>query len=299
MSVEAARRDAAPTERRGRATPWRGARPRPGAKPSRRSKPVALLVAAWLLASAPFAASVGAAELDRATWADLLARHTVAVEDTAGTRVDYGALRGDPAWRAFVDSLDEARPPRSTAGRMAFWIDVYNVLAIDMVVRHWPIDSIKDAGSFFRPVWGREAGRVGGRVVTLHEIEHEVLRPMGDPRIHMAIVCASTSCPSLAREPYDPARLDELLDASVRRFLADPRKGMAIDRAEGVVTLSRIFDWFDEDFDGADGIRGFLAAHAADVPSIPEADRSWLGASRSKIRLRYFDYDWRVNATGR
>ena len=262
-----------------------------------RRAPVAL--AAIAVAGVVWAGAATAADLDRARWGELLLAHTVAVDDMAGTRVDYAALRRDPGWRRFVEGLSTVRPPRSGPARMAFWIDVYNVLAIDMVVRHWPVDSIKDAGSFLRPVWGMEAGRVGGRVVTLHEIEHDVLRPMGDPRIHMAIVCASTSCPSLAREPFDPERLDALLDAAVARFLADPGKGMAVDRTTGTVTLSRIFDWFDEDFDGSEGIRGFLAEHAADLDSIPAADRAWLASSRSKIRIRHFDYDWTVNAIRR
>ena len=251
------------------------------------------------LAALGGASAAGAEDFDRARWAELLRVHTRAVEDTAGTRVDYAALRADAEWRGFVDSLDAVRPPRERDARMAFWIDVYNALAIDMVVRHWPLESIKDAGSFFRPVWGKPAGRVGGRVVTLHEIEHEILRPMGDPRIHMAIVCASTSCPSLAREPFDPARLDAQLDAAVRRFITDPRKGMEIDRANGTVTLSRIFDWFDEDFDASDGVRGFLGEHTEGIESISRSDHVWLCCSRSKIRIRYFDYDWSVNALAR
>lgn len=244
--------------------------------------------------------------LNAAAWATMLEAHTRSVDDLAGTRVDYVALGRDPAWRRFVDGLAEAEPPRSHAGRMAFWIDVYNALAIDTVVRGWPVESIRDVGSFFRPVWGRDAGRVAGRTVTLHEIEHEILRPMGDPRIHMAIVCASLSCPSLSRRPFsaevpatggDPgAGLDARLDAAVRRFLGDERKGLAIDRDAGTLTLSRIFDWFDEDFDAVGGVRAFVVAHMGQVESMSGEDRHWLASSRSKIDLRYFDYDWAVNA---
>ncbi len=237
-----------------------------------------------------------AADFDRARWAEFLQTHTMSVDDIAGTRVDYEGLRSSGAWRAFVAGLDAVAPPTGRDARMAFWIDVYNVLAIDMVVRNWPVDSIRDIGSFFRPVWGKPAGRVGGRVVTLHEIEHEILRPMGDPRIHMAIVCASTSCPSLAREPFAADQLDAQLDAAVKRFLADPRKGMKIDRERDTLMLSRIFDWFSEDFDSSDGVRGFVAQHAEGIDTVSAADLTWLRARRSRIRLRYFDYDWQVNA---
>lgn len=282
-----------------------------GAKRRRGGSRTLAIVAMAIAATLPFArvAPATAAGLDVSTWGALLEAHTHAVEDLAGTRVDYVALARDPAWRAFVDGLATTQPPRSEAGRMAFWIDVYNALAIDTVVRNWPVESIRDAGSFFRPVWGKDAGRIAGRVVTLHEIEHEILRPMGDPRIHMAIVCASLSCPSLARTPFsspatadDPdgsAALDARLDAALRRFIGDPRKGVAIDPEAGTLTLSRIFDWFDEDFDAVGGVREFLLAHIDEVDSIPAADRSWLQSSRSKIRVEHFDYDWSVNALTR
>jgi hypothetical protein len=87
-------------------------------------------------------------------------------------------------------------------------------------VRHPGIASIRDIGSLLRPVWNREAGRVGRRARSLGEIEHEILRPLGDPRIHGAIVCASVSCPPLRREPFAAARLDAQLDDQMRRWLA-------------------------------------------------------------------------------
>jgi len=264
---------------------------------------LALLVygfAPLLAVADPLAAdSAVAADFDRATWARLLERHTEPVPDMAGTRVDYAALTADPAWRRFVDDLARRAPPAGPVGRKAFWIDAYNALAIDMVVRHWPVDSIRDAGSLFRRVWSLDAGIVDGRTVTLSQIEHEILRPMGDPRIHMAIVCASTSCPSLARAPFDPEDLDARLDAAVGRFLGDPRKGLGIDRARGRIRLSRIFEWFDDDFEAGGGVVAFVREHLDDAPSIDPADRAWLLGCGPDVPIDHFDYDWSVNALRR
>jgi len=248
-----------------------------------------------ILLAAPLAAAPASA-LDRTLWAEVLERHTRASDDTAGTRVDYAALRDGPGaetWRRLVASL-EASDPAALSGRearLAFWIDAYNILAIHWVVREGPLDSIRDVGiPLVAPVWKKTAGRIGGREVTLHEIEHEILRPMGDPRIHAAIVCASTSCPSLRREPYRPERIDAQLDDAARRFLADPSKGLAVDRDAEVVRLSKIFDWFAEDFGGREGVLDFVVAHAP-----PDAS-AWIAAQRSGIRIRHFDYDWSLNA---
>lgn len=118
-----------------------------------------------------------ALDFDDVTWAELLESHTQNVSDPAGTRVDYVGLVADPRWRPFVDDLARRAPPEDRLGRMAFWIDTYNVLAIDMVVRHWPVESIRDVGSFFRRVWWVDAG-------TVDEADRAWLRGLGrDTRI--------------------------------------------------------------------------------------------------------------------
>lgn len=231
--------------------------------------------------------------LDADLYARVLERYTVAVDDIASTRVDYAGLRASEDWAALLRSLQESDPGRlgSRTEKLAFWINAYNILAIDVVRRHYPVDSIRQVGSFLSPVWKREAGEIHGRVYTLHEIEHEILRPMGEPRIHAAIVCASLSCPPLRREPYQAVDLDAQLEDNVRRWLADPRKGARIDRAVRTLVLSPIFDWFAEDFDG--GVVPFVAAH------LPPEEASWIRSQGRALGIRYFDYDWSLNDTGR
>lgn len=231
--------------------------------------------------------------LDEDLYASMLDRHTVAVDDIASTRVDYSALRTSPGWGALVRSLAESDPRRleSRGEELAFWINAYNILAIDLVRRHYPVDSIRSIGGLLSPVWKKEAGEINGRAYTLDEIEHEILRPMGEPRIHAAIVCAALSCPPLRREPYRPADLDAQLDDAMRRWLADPRQGAKVDRSARTIYLSSIFDWFEKDFRG--GVLPFVAAH------LPAEEASWVRSQRSALRVRYLEYDWTLNDTGR
>ena len=244
------------------------------------------------LALAALAISLVAGEaraLDADLYATVLERHTVAVSDIASTRVDYATLRTSEAWEALLRSLRESEPRRLVPRneKLAFWINAYNILAIDLVRRHYPIDSIRSIGSLLSPVWKRAAGEIGGRAYTLHEIEHEVLRPMGEPRIHAAIVCASLSCPPLRREPYRAADLEAQLEDNVRRWLADPRKGARIDRSARTLWLSPILDWFSEDF--GDSVLPFVTAH------LPDEEASWIRAQGGALRIRYFAYDWSLN----
>jgi Protein of unknown function, DUF547 len=243
-------------------------------------------------ALAALALAAPAAAFDEALYASLLERHTLPVADLARVRVDYAALATSSDWRRLVHSLAETdlSALRTREQQLAFWIDAYNILAIDLVARHYPVASIRDIGSLLRPVWKRPAGVVGGREVTLDEVEHEIVRPLGEPRAHAVVICASTSCPALSREPLVPERLDAQLDAAARQWLADPGKGLRIDRGANAIELSKIFDWFAEDFAAAGGVLGFAARYA------PEADREWLRAHGASARIRYFEYDWAVNA---
>jgi hypothetical protein len=249
-----------------------------------------LLVPVLLLGTpGPAGADPGAAL--EAEYAAVLAAHTRAVDAIVGTRVDYPAIARDPRWNRVMAALQAVDPGAldGREARLAFWINAYNVLAIQTVLSSHPVESIRDVGSFFAPVWRRRAGSIGGRDYTLHEIEHDVLRPMGDPRIHAAIVCASTSCPSLRREPYTRPRVDAQLDASVRAFLARPEKGMRVDRGADTLWLSRIFDWFEEDFEASGGVIAFVRSYA------DPATRAWLDARRGEIDVEYLEYDWNLN----
>ncbi len=134
--------------------------------------------------------AAGAAPLDETLYARILTRYTSEVSDPARTRVAYRALADSEDWKKLVANVEQTDPDALTGHRerLSYWINVYNILAIDVVVRHYPVDSIRDIGSLLRPVWKRPAGTIAGRRVDLDEIEHEIMRPMGDPRIHSAIV---------------------------------------------------------------------------------------------------------------
>src|SRR5262245_14756345 len=193
-----------------------------------------------LAAVLAIALAAPAAAFDDALYARLLERHTREVADLARVRVDYPAIAASADWRQLVAGLADADLGvlHTREEQLAFWINAYNILAIDLVAQHYPVASIRDIGWLWRPVWKRPAGRVGGRTVTLDEIEHETVRPFGDPRTHAVVVCASTSCPALPREPLAADRLDAQLDAAMRRWMADPGKGLQIDRAAQTVRLS-------------------------------------------------------------
>ncbi len=230
--------------------------------------------------------------IDLGLYARLLLAHTRPVPSLAGTTVDYASLVRSKELDTLVAQVKAGRP--STLGhhaRLAFWINAYNILTLDLVRRHHPVASIKDIGSFFSPVWKIELATIEGRPISLDTIEHEILRPEGDPRIHGAIVCASKSCPPLLRRPFRPEALDADLDFAIRAWLASPVKGVSIDRAAKEVRVSKLFKWFEDDFEAKGGVRAVIARY------VSPADAIWLKGPGRHSTLRYFEYDWSLNGS--
>ena len=225
-----------------------------------------------------------AAEPEWNEYANILQGYVINKE-VKGTRlnwVNYSQLKQDPVFERVIKQLEVFSPDtlENDREKQAFYINAYNILAIKMVLDHWPLKSIKDAGNFISPVWKKEAGIIGGRTMTLDEIEHKILRPMGEPRIHMAIVCASVSCPDLRREPYIGTKLDQQLDDQVDNFLRNTEKGLIVKKTEA--HASRIFDWFGDDFKKDYGSTDkFIKSHI----EIPDG-------TRLKADL---PYDWSLN----
>ena len=224
-------------------------------------------------------------------WDGLLKKH-VKPTTLAGVRligVDYPGLKKDPAYSKLIGDLKSFSPAKlkSEKDKLCFWINVYNIMAVKMVLDHYPVDSIKDVGSPTKSVWKKKVGVVGGKEMTLDEIEHEILRKMGDPRIHAAIVCASVSCPDLRQEAYTTDHLDRQLDDQFKRFLANTGKGLQVDAEGGGIVLSKIFDWFEEDFESRGGILAFLFRYA------PRKYRPFL--KKGSDNVSYLDYNWDLN----
>lgn len=199
----------------------------------------------------------------------LLASHTEpGVKDGLSARmVRYKELAKDPHWSDLLEQLEKfpLDELRDRNERMAFYLNAYNILAINMVQENWPLRNLRSLGSLVRPVWKHDAGIVGGETVTLSYLEHDVLRAMGNPRVHVAINCASMSCPDLREEPYEAERLDEQLDDQARRFLRQEAKGILINESTGTVRLSSIFGWFEDDFEEEGGVASFIRRYRPDI----------------------------------
>ena len=120
-------------------------------------------------------------------------------------------------------------------------------------------------------------------------IEHEIIRPMGDPRIHFAVNCAARSCPPLWPEAYTAADVDDQLERAVD-YLTSSEEHFRIEDGS-VVRLNKVLDWYKDDFGGKEGLKAFLA------PYVTGAERTALEDAATAVE--YFDYDWTLNDASR
>lgn len=259
------------------------------------------LVAALLLASA--AAAAPQAELwarwerhdpqsritvDHAALDDFLKQYRsekdgVALLDYGGVDDgDAAALRGYIA-RLAATAVDELNRDE----QRAFWINAYNALTINVILEHYPVDSIRDISSGFLSFgpWDEKLFAVGGERVSLNDIEHRILRPIWkDARLHYAVNCASVGCPNLAAVAYTAANSERLLDAGARAYVNHPRGAVVHD---GRLRVSSIYDWFKADFGGDDaGVIRHLKQYA-EAPLRAALDGVTAVADD--------DYDWSLN----
>ncbi|MBN1475381.1 DUF547 domain-containing protein [Candidatus Sumerlaeota bacterium] len=202
-------------------------------------------------------------------------------------QVDYSGLAED---REALDGyLAEAvAVPRGTfetwseSDRLAFLINAYNARTLQLVIDHWPVDSIRDTDALGNP-WDHFTFPLLGEEVTLNGIEHRMIRPVfHEPRVHFALVCAAVSCPPLRPRAWVGETLDADLEEATRAFLADPASNDLSDPAHP--RLSALFDWYGDDFAGAAGsVAAFISEHSG--LSIPD-----------NAEIDFLDYDWNINS---
>lgn len=220
--------------------------------------------------------------VDHSLYAELLKKY---VKDGV---VDYQGFKYEEAtldqYLRVLEQVDTKNLSRNE--QFAFYVNAYNAWTIKLILSGYPsVKSIKDLGSFLKSPWKKKICRIDGDVITLDDIEHNILRPLfKDPRVHFGINCAAKSCPPLRPEPYRGNTLNQQLDEMAGAFINDPDRNYL----EGTVLyVSKIFDWFSEDFN-KDVIGFFLKYATGDL-------KKRLEANREKIKIKYLGYDWSLN----
>jgi len=259
-----------------------------------------------LIALFAFAALSVAAAIDHShkAWDDLLRKHVTYVENGNASRVSYaGFMKDRAALKQVLDGYSAVTKAEfdtwSKPQQQAFLINAYNAFTIEKILTRYPgIKSIRDFGTVFGNPWKDKFFTLFGQPAYLDFIEHEVLRKEGvydDPRVHVAVVCASIGCPMLRNEAFTAEKLEAQLEDGMKRFLGD-RTRNRYHPGTGKLEVSKIFDWYGKDFEkghkGYSSVKQALSKYADQLADKPE-DRAAVRAQKADVA--FLDYDWALN----
>lgn len=230
-------------------------------------------------------------------------------------RVQYKELLAHrPALDEFVESLGAIEPATyegwTAHEQIALWINAYNAITLKIILDNYPIKKGSLIASLRYPansirqisgVWDKITARVMGKDLTLGHIEHEILRAeYNEPRIHVAIVCASGGCPPLLNEAFTGPKLEKQLTGQSRVFLSNRTK-FRVDKDRRRVYISPIFRWFGQDFVSTYGGVAAFKPHGEKLGAVlnfisqyvSEKDAAYLAGGTYTVK--YEDYDWSLN----
>lgn len=199
--------------------------------------------------------------------------------------VKYSGFQDNAAFKKYVEDLGEPAKLDTKADQLAYYINAYNAFAIEGILQGLSPSTLLGRTRYFKfKEW-----QLNGQSITLYDLEHKVIRPLSEPRIHFSIVCASKMCPLLRSEAYSTAKLEGQLEAQAKEFANDPVRNR-FDKTTKTAHLSEIFKWFEEDFQGAGSTQKYLARYVADAEIAK-------GLAADGYKVEWIDYDWNLNGS--
>lgn len=193
--------------------------------------------------------------------------------------------------RNYIDYLASINPLELERDeQLAYWINLYNAVTVDVVLEEYPVNSIREIGGAAWGLiptgpWKIKQVTVNGEALSLDDIEHGIIRPkFQDFRIHFAVNCAAMGCPNLSSEAFTGENVQRLLDEGNRSFVNHQR---GVRFQSGRLILSKIYDWYQADFVRSEReLLPFLAQYAE--PKLSAQLKAFNGSIR-------YEYDWDLN----
>ena len=209
---------------------------------------------------------------------NLLSKHV-----SAKGVVDYKSFKTDETklneYLTYLENLSFS-DDWSAEKQKALWVNAYNAYTIKVILDNYPVASIMDIKEGDKGAWDLSIAKIAGKTYSLNHIEHEILRKQfDDPKIHVAVNCASISCPKLANFAFTEENYEEKTDELMRAFINDSSKNII---TESKVQLSKIFEWFAADFTKKGSLFEFINKY------------SELKIGK-KAKVKYLNYNWNLN----
>ncbi len=233
---------------------------------------------------------------DHSRWTQILTRFV-----DANGLVDYQALsQKRDEFDRYIRAIETTGPmthPHLFPTRdhqLAYYINAYNALVFKGVLSRGPESTSVWSGlisglNFFV----RMDIKIDGDNTNLKKLEDKLIRKkFRDPRIHAALNCASISCPRLPQIAFAADQLDQQLHDAMIEFVGS-EANVLINRELSRVSMSEIFDWFEEDF------IDFEKENGNQQPNLIDYINRFLKSNNQinrDFKINFLEYDKKINA---
>ena len=164
--------------------------------------------------------------------------------------------------------------------RKAYYVNAYNAYTLKLVLTKYPVKSVKDISFSGKDLWTVRLANLGGKAYSLGHIENQILRKMGDPRIHFAINCASYSCPRIWNHAYTAANISGRMTKLTKEYINNPKHNIITAKK---IKISKLFEWYASDFvKEGQTLIDFLNKYST-IKILPGA------------KVEYLPYNWTLN----
>ena len=230
------------------------------------------------------------AHVDHSKWQFILSKGTVKKKDIV--LVNYSLLKNKyhvvlQEYLQYLSTINILEYNRNE--QLAFWVNLYNALTVNVVLENFPVDSIKDiklSGLFSVGPWNHKIFQLNGQKISLNDIEHRIIRPIWDePKTHYILNCASIGCPNLSTKAYTGGNIQNLLVKAAIDFV-NSRRGVTVTLSKELI-ISKIYSWYEIDFGNNE---------QAVIDHIKKYAKKNLRKELEKIEeVSKYKYDWDLN----
>jgi len=233
------------------------------------------------------------------TFDSLLKKHVKLLRNGRESKVNYSGFKKDRAkFNKYLLSLSSVTEDEfhswPVKKRLSFLINAYNAFTIDLIIKYYPVTSIKKIGSPMQSPWKIKFITIFGKYISLDEIEHGMIRKKSvydEPRIHFTLVCASIGCPALQNKAFTYERLERMLENGIVNFLSDKTRNR-YNHGKKTFEISKIFKWYGEDFNKKYGsVTKLLNIYSKNLVNneneLPHAEKT--------ASIKFLEYNWNLN----
>ena len=194
-------------------------------------------------------------KINHGLWQALLDSYLTSNHPSGVNRFNYAMVTSGDRKKLndYLNNLQQLDPRTyNRAEQQAYWINLYNALTVELILKNYPVESITKLGeSYFSfGPWDDNVATIQGKKLSLNNIEQGILRALfKDNRIHYAVNCASISCPNLAAQAFTAENTNQLLDQGAKQYVNHPR-GVVF--KDDTLKVSSIYHWYKVDFGNND-----------------------------------------------